>query len=107
MAGIGLGGGGVRRSESQITTVSVESKDDLPSFEDPVLASIGGGSELFFSPRGTVNYMKVAERTKLDSGIGQIDWTSDGDGQEGFEQLGFVGGGEQVPNITSIGLGGN
>ena len=41
-----------------------------------------------------------------DSGIEQISWTSDGDEGEGFEQLGFVGGGEQVTNITSIGFGG-
>ena len=42
-----------------------------------------------------------------DSGIEQIGWTSDGDEGEGFEQLGFVGGGEQVTNATVISFGGN
>ena len=69
-----------------------------------VLALAGGG--VIALGAGTQAHDSGSAPAIPDSGIEQIGWTSDGDEVEGFEQEWFVGGGEQVANITSIGFGG-
>ena len=72
-----------------------------------LLAVAGGGAIALGAGTQAYDSGSAPTITSSDSGIEQIGWTSDGDEVEGFEQERFVGGGEQVTNITSISFGGN